>query len=141
MSGAPQLDDLLAWAEVVNSPRGHVFFDEVKEGVRMRIWRGHAYLLADVAVPAKHPLAGFTGEQFPIDTHWGVNETWVEDGWYFYKWDYGHHRDCSIGDRLSQDGKKWTVELVKAELVNVHHQTVLLAKLAELIYMNGKVGR
>jgi hypothetical protein len=141
MAEAPQLGELLAWAEVVNAPRGHVFFDETVDGVRNRIWRGHAYLLADVAVPSNHPLAGFSGEQFPIDVHWGVNETWDAGGWYFYKWDYGHHGDCCIGDRLSIEGKKWTVEMVKAELVKVHSQTVLLARLAELIYMNGKVGR
>jgi hypothetical protein len=141
MADAPQLDELLAWAEVVNAPRGHVFFDQIKDGVRMRISRGHAYLIAAVAMPETHPLAGFSPNQFPIDLHWGVNGTWVENGWYFYTWDYGHHRDCSIGDSLSADGKKWTVEMVKAELVKVHSQTVVLAKLAELIYMNGKVGR
>jgi hypothetical protein len=141
MAEAPQLDELLAWAEVVNAPRGHVFFDEIKEGVRMRISRGHAYLMAAVSVPRKHPLAGFSSEQFPIDVHWGVNGTWEQDGWYFYTWDYGHYGDCSIGDKLSVEGKKWTVEMVKAELLRVHCQTVLLARLAELIFMNGRVGR
>src|SRR6476659_2800070 len=108
MAGAPQIDELLGWAEVVNAPMGHVFFDITVDGVLDRIWRGHAYLLAAVAVPASHPLAGFSPNQFPIDVHWGVNATWTENGWYFYRWDYGHAGDCCIGDKLSSEGKKWT---------------------------------
>lgn len=131
------------WEAVVKADAGHIFYDAIKEGVRVIVMRGPAALCAYLGVPKDHPLAGFDYNDLPMQVHGGLTfgsapeEGWPQ-GWFWYGWDYAHAGDWSTYDDerrdpppWKSDAKKWTVPEVVAEAKDACWDFRKLMKLAE----------
>lgn len=141
-----KLNNDIEWQELLKMKEGAHLKDWLEEGVRCLILRGNSSLCAYLGIPIDHPLAGHDYDSIPLQCHWGLTYSGEGDGefrpkgYYWYGWDYSHHKDYSFYFDLPSlsnfdhsNDIKWKLKDVENDMVNTLHEFKLLVKLSESI--------